>query len=224
MKKIIIIAFTALALSTSAYAGQVGMGVSGSLAYVTADGTEKTDKGTIAGGAVNTNTKSVDALSGVGSVFVEFIGDGGWALGVDYVPMSADVSSQVHERTETAQGASGVDADGQITRKADAEVEDFTTIYVDYPLGNYFVKLGYSQIDVITKENAITNSGTYGNKTLDGYTLGAGFKHSTGTIYYKTSIEYTDFEELALTSSNSKNKITADMDVTQFKFAIGAAF
>ncbi len=223
MKKLIIAALTAFALSTTAYAGQVGMGVSGSLAYVTADGTETTTAGTVGGGSADKHSKSVDAFSGIGSVFVEYIGDGGWALGVDYVPMSADVSSQVHERTETAQGVSGTDADGQIVRKADAEVEDFTTYYIDYPLGNYFVKLGFSQIDVITKENAITSSGTYGNETLDGYTIGAGFKHSSGTIYYKTSIEYTDFEDLSLTSSTS-NKISADLDMTQFKVAIGAAF
>ena len=222
MKKLLISALAAFAISATAHAGQYGMGVSGSLAYVTADGTETTTAGTVGGGTADKHSKSVDAFSGVGSIFVEYI-EGPWTVGVDYVPFAADVSSATHERTETAEGTSGTDASGQITRKADAEVEDFTTVYVDYAVGDYFVKVGFSQIDVITKENAITSSGTYGNATLDGYTLGAGFKHTSGDVYYKTSVEYTDFEDLSLTSSTS-NKITADLDVTQFKVAVGMAF
>ena len=76
---------------------------------------------------------------------------------------------------------------------------------------------------MITKENAITSSGTYGDATLDGYTVGAGIRGSIGDFFTKTSVEYTDFEDLSL-SSSTVNKITADLDVLQFKVSIGKTF
>ena len=83
--------------------------------------------------------------------------------------------------------------------------------------------MGASQLDVITKENAITGSGTYGNATLDGLNVGVGYKGAMGDYFTKLSLEYTDFESLSLTSTTS-NKITADLDTTQLKFAIGKSF
>ena len=143
MKKLLISVLTAFAISATAYAGQVGMGVSGSLAYVTADGTETTTAGTVGGGSADKHSKSVDAFSGVGSVFVEYI-EGPWTVGVDYVPMSADVSSATHERTETAQGVSGTDASGQITRKADAEVKNYNQLYMEVPYKGTYFKVGFA--------------------------------------------------------------------------------
>ena len=63
MKKLILTIITSFALTGVSYAGSFGIGVSGSLAQVSADGTETTDAGTVAGGAANKNSKSVDELS-----------------------------------------------------------------------------------------------------------------------------------------------------------------
>ena len=145
-------------------------------------------------------------------------------VGFSHVPGAADVSGQTHQRTETAQGKSGTDASGSVTRKADAEVENFNTIYIEYPVsGAVYAKLGFSQLDVITKENAVTDSGTYGDATLDGITLGAGINGSLGEFFTKTSVEYTDFEDLKLNSSTN-NRIEADLDVLEFKVSIGKRF
>ncbi len=221
MKKLILTIFASLALTGAAYAGSLGFGVSGSVAKVAADGSEKTGAGT--GGTANTNSKSVDAISAIGSLFVDYELDGGIVIGFSHVPFSADVSDKTHSRQETAQGVSGTDASGSVTRTADAEVENFNTIYVEYPYGNYYAKLGFSQLDVNTKENAVTGSGTYGNATLDGYTIGAGVNGSYGEYFTKTSLEYTDFEDLSL-SSSTNNTISADLDVLEFKIAVGKRF
>ena len=197
--------------------------VSGSLAQVSADGKEVTDAGTVGGGAANTNTKSVDALGMIGSIFLDYEFDNGIVLGYSHVPGTAEVSGKKHSRTETAQGVSGTDADGSVTRTADAEVENFNTLYIEYPIGSIYAKLGFSQIDVNTLENAVTDSGTYGNATLDGYTIGAGINGEMGGFFTKTSVEFTDFEDLALNSSTA-NKIEADLDVLEFKFAVGKRF
>ena len=223
MKKIILTITAFLALTGVTYAGGIGIGATGSFAKVAADGKETTGIGASGLGAANTNSISVDESSFIGSVFVDFETDGGFVLGFSHVPGSADVSSKAHQRIETAQGISGTDASGAIVRTADAEVENFNTLYVEYPVGEAFVKLGWSQIDVNTLEKAITDSGTYGNATLDGYTVGFGLRGSLGDFFTKSSIEYTDFDTLSLKSS-TVNTITADLDVTELKFAIGKSF
>ena len=223
MRKLIITILASLTLSSYVYAGSYNIGVSAGVVDVNADGTETTTAGDVAGGAANSNSKSVDAMSAIASIFAEYEMDSGLVFGVEHVPGAADVSDKTHSRTETAQGVSGTDASGSVTRTADAEVENFNTLYVEYPYGGYYVRLGFSQIDVNTKENSVTDSGTYGNTTLDGLNIGIGAKGSLGDFFTKVSLEYTDFEDLNLTSTTS-NKISADLDVTQLRFAIGKSF
>ena len=223
MKKIILTIIATVALTGASYAGSIGIGVSGSLAKVAASGNEKTDVGTVTGGAINTNTASASDLGGIGTIFLDYQFDNGAVIGFSHVPFSADVSGKTHSRTETAQGIAGTDASGAVIRTAGAEVDNFNTLYVEYPLGAAFVKLGWSQIDVNTLENNITDSGTYGNATLDGYTAGFGVKGSLGGLFTKTSVEYTDFDTLSLKSTTA-NTLTADLDVTEIKFAIGKSF
>jgi len=221
MKKLLITIIAFFAFTGISYAGSWGMGVSGSIVKVSADGTETTGAGT--NGTANTNSKSVDAFGMTGSLFLDYEMDSGIVLGFSSVPFSADVSDKTHQRSETAQGKSGTDASGAVVRKADAEIEFFNTVYIEYPIGSMYAKLGFSQVDVNTKENKITGSGTYGDATLDGYTVGLGINGSIGEYFTKTSIEYTDFEDLALNSSTN-NKITADLDVVDFKIAVGKRF
>ena len=223
MKKLYITILATLFMSAYAYAGSYNLGVSGSLIDVNADGTETTTAGDVGGGAANTNSTSVDNQAIIASIFAEYEMDDGIVFGFEHVPGSADVSKNVRSRTETAQGVSGTDADGVVTRKAQAEVENLNTLYVEYPIGGYYVRAGFTQVDVNTTETVPTSSGTYGNTTLDGLNLGVGFKGSLGDYFTKLSVEYTDFEDLSLTSTTS-NKISADLDTTQLKFAIGKAF
>ena len=184
MKKLLITIIASLSLSGVAYAGSFGIGISGSLAKVSADGKEVTGAGT--GGTADTHTKSVDDLAIIGSIFLDYEMDNGAVVGFSHVPGTADVSGKTHQRAETAQGVSGTDASGSVTRTADAEVENFNTIYIEFPVSDaLFAKLGFSQLDVITKENAITSSGTYGNATLDGFTVGAGINGSIGEFFFK---------------------------------------
>lgn len=221
MKKILLVAIASFALTGISFAGSFGVGASGSIAKIKADGTETTGAGT--NGTANTNTKSVDELGGIGSVFLDYEFDMGLVLGISHVPGSADVSGKTHTRTDTSEGVSGTDTTGAVARTAAAQIENFNTVYVEYPVGSMFVKAGYAQIDVVTKESAITSGGTYGDATLDGYTIGLGVNADLGTLFTKTSVEFTDFESLAL-SSSTNNKITADLDMLEFKLSVGKRF
>lgn len=223
MKKLVITLITSLALTGAAFAGSFGIGVSGSIVNVDVSGSEKTGAGTVAGGDIETNSHSVDEWGSIGSIFLDYEFDNGITFGISHVPGSADVTGRTLSRTETAQGVSGTDAAGSVTRTADASVEQFNTLYAEYPLGPYFAKLGWSQIDVMTEEAAITDGGSYGNAKLNGYTVGLGINSSFAGMFTKTSVEYTDFEDLSL-SSGTGNTINADLDVVEIKLSVGKRF
>ena len=210
-------------LFTSANAIEFGIGVSGSMAMVSAEGTETESANTGAEGSVR--DASVDAMTGVGSIFAEVILDEfyGITIGAEIVPMSADVSDATHSRTDASIAASGEGTTGTVTRTADAEVENFTTLYTEIPLGGIFLKAGLSQIDINTLENSLTNGGTYKNDTVDGVTYGLGIKGEWAGFYTKLAMERTNFDTYTSTSGTT-NTITADLDVDQIKFSIGKAF
>ena len=221
MKKQILTIIASFMLFTSANAIEFGIGVSGSMALVSAKGTETESANTGAEGSVR--DASVDAMTGVGSIFAEVILDNGITFGAEIVPMSADVSDSTHSRSDTSVAASGEGVTGTNTRTADAEVENFTTIYTEIPVGGLFVKAGLSQIDINTLENNLTNGSSYKNDTVDGVTYGIGIKGEWAGFYTKLAMERTDFDEY-VSSSGTTNTITADLDVDQIKFSIGKAF
>ena len=125
MKKQLLTIVAALALTTSAYAGTVGVGITGSLFNVETDATETTTAGTVGGGAANTNSKTIknNGLNAA-SFYAEYTFDGfyGTTLGVDYTPGSADLRDTDLSRVETP--ASGENSGTSTTYKANGEVEN----------------------------------------------------------------------------------------------------
>ena len=227
MKKLAISILASMFLATSTFAGGMTVGVSGGLVQVNADGTETTTAGDIAGGAANTNTASADNVVMIPSVFAEYNSDFmGLTIGLELIPGSADVSEQAKTRSESAQGVSGTDATGTVTRKAQAEIENVRTIYAEMPIGSdgFFVKAGYTMFDLNTLETVPTSSGTYGNTTdVDGYVVGAGVKVDMSPYIIKFGVEMADYDEISLTSTTS-NKIKADLDTVQAKLSLGYSF
>ena len=225
-----------ISLTSVAYAGSFGLGVTGSYTNINGSGTETTE-GTDTSDS-STRTKSVDNNATLGSIYAEYsFDDASWAaagngitFGASYTPGSADVSDRVFSRTDTAvgSGANG-DSSGEVTYKAQAEVENYQNFYIELPLWkSIYVKAGMSQIDVNTKESNTTNDsksqGTYGNKTLDGTNLGIGLKGVTSSnIVWKLAYEETDFDTLNLTSTTS-NTIKADLDTEAVSLSIGYRF
>jgi len=54
-------------------------------------------------------------------------------------------------------------------------------------------------------------------------TYGVGVKGTLGSFVTKTSLEHTDFDGFTLKSTTG-NTVTADVDVTQLKFALVKQF
>ena len=222
MKKQIITIIASLFLFASANAIEFGVGVSGGLATVNAEGSESETTNT--GAEASIRNKSVDnAMFGMGSVFAEVIFGNGLTFGIEHVPMTADVSDATHKRTDTAIAAAGEGTVGTIVRQAKAEVENFNTIYTEIPIYGMYLKAGLSSIDVNVNETAQTDGGSYKNKQLDGVTYGIGIKGEWKGFYTKLGGERTDFDTYKDTSGTT-NSVSADLDVTSLKFSIGKAF
>lgn len=221
MKKILIGLFASLFLSSAALAGQFGIGVTGSFATVSADGTEADKDGT-----ADTSIRDAEASESaiVPSIFAEYTFDNGFTLGYDYTIGSADVNSKKITRTDDSTEAN---QDGD--RTAAAEIENLMAVYAEVPLhAGLYAKGGYVQMDVNTLESSTaTLSGSYGNETVDGIMYGLGYKNSFGSNgFYKIEGTFTDMDSVTFQSSTTDkgNKITADLDATKATFAIGYNF
>ena len=210
-------------LSSFAYAGSFGIGVSGNMASVSADGTETTVGG-------NTGDNSVQSATAgnsfaFGSVFAEYnFGDSErFTLGVDYIPGKADVNSKTLSRTDASDGAYIAEDTGTV--KANAEISDHITYYAELGIvGGVYVKYGFSQVDIDVKQTNSTGYGTYPDKTLDAHTYGLGYKGGFGTNgFYKIEGFYSDYDNYSATSTTS-NTVTANLDVTGAKLALGYKF
>jgi len=206
----------------SAQAGSIGLGVSGNIASVSADGTES--EGT-SGSETDVSVMSATAGNNFmfGSVYAEYgFGEGGVTIGIDYVPGAADINSKTLSRTDATEN-SAAPAQDTGTLKANAEISEHTTYYVE--LGSTFYgKLGYAEVDIDVKQSNDSGYGTYPDKTLDAWTYAVGYKGDWGENgVFKFEGFYTDYDSYSATSTTS-NTVTANLDVVGAKLAVGVKF
>ena len=214
MKKIITIAFAIFfSFSNLAYA-EMRYGISAALTMIDATGSE-TEGG-------ETNNGAADNMVVIPSVFVEFDAGNNLSIGLDYIPMDADVSDDVKSRSDTETSVSGTakETSTSRTQKAQAELTDHITLYANYDLGGYYIKAGIAQVTINTTESLGTGS-TYGNVDVNGGVFGIG----TGEGNHRFELVYTDYEDISITSGvtrtdvSTANKIEADLDTLAFKYS-----
>ena len=216
MKKILTILF--LTLFTGASYAEVNFGVSGAFTRIDTSGSE------VEGGETNSKTITSDVV--IPSLFVEMGITDRITVGIDYIPLDADVSDKTYKRTDTETSVTGTATTTSTSRTqtAQAELTDHTTLYADVMLNDVmYVKAGYVQVDVNTLESLGTGS-KYGNATIDGMLYGVGFKADSPIgKFMKMEIVWTDYDDVSISSSvartgvTTNNKISADLDTTAFK-------
>ena len=226
MKKIITIISTLFLFVANVNAATTNVGIKGSYGNFNAAGSHTTnsDGSNTGGTAVNS---SGDANFPYGSLMIEREGNfSGFnvAIGLDYVPFKAEV--------ETLGGGTGTDAK--------VNLKDYYTIYVQptKTFGNgvgVFAKLGYSEgkltvTDVkrqasFTTGAATTVSTDSGAKlTLKGFTYGVGVEKTfSNSAFVRLEYNYTDYDNLTYTTSNSK-VLKADSDLSTGSITIGKKF
>ncbi len=168
-----------------------------------------------------------------GSFFAEYtFGEMyGLTLGASYTPMDSTIGAKQRTDTNEATKPDSLDDDG--TYKAEADISEHATIYIEptfMPNDNFglYLKGGVSRVVVNSLENLAIgpNSSAYGDETVFGgmFGLGAKIVHDSGLLF---KLEYTKtiYETVKMTStSGNKNIISADPEIEAFRLAIGYKF
>ena len=223
MKKIIIAIFMFILPLTAAKAIEgVNIGISVVGGVFEANGAKEMFKGAHAGvgspGDVTTSTAGSDEAKGdfiLGSLFIEkTIGDK-FAIGFDYVPMSAETETTENTVANTSSNTVQVD------------FEDLMTIYGTLSFtDNVYAKIGYSEVDAITNEKLATG-GSYGNATLEGYVVGLGYNRDLDSgAFVRVEANYMDFDGVTLVNQTDSTKsVSADgFDGYGARISVGKSF
>ena len=211
-KTILVIMISMLTFVGKAYA-EISYGVSASLTQIDASGTE-TEGG-------EKNSGDADNLVVVPSLFVEYGFSDAISVGLDYIPLSADVSKNTKSRTDVETSVTGTTTTTTTSRtqKAQAELTNHTTLYASYMLtDSVFLKAGVAYVELDATESLGTGS-KYGSEDVYGGAFGIGAKADN----MRVELLYTDYEDISLKSSVARtgvtknNTIDAELDTLQVK-------
>ena len=147
-----------------AYA-EMTFGVTAAVTKINASGTE-TENG-------EDNTGNADNTTVIPSVFAEYA-FGTNSIGLDYIPMSADVSDKTKTRTDLETSVAGTVTTTSLTRnnKAQAELKNHITLYGNMMINDtYFIKAGIAFVELQTTESLDTGA-SYGNEDIFGGVIG----------------------------------------------------
>ena len=213
-KTLLVIMITMLTFVGKSYA-EMTYGVSAALTKINADGTETE--------GVETNDGSADHIVIIPSLFAEYAYSDTISIGLDYIPMKADVSDKAKSRSDVETSVTGTTTTTTTSRtqSAQAELSNHVTLYSNYMLTDTaFVKAGVAFVQLDTQESLGTGS-NYGNEDIYGAVIGIGSKQGNSRF----EIVYTDYEDVSLTSTvartgvTTNNKIDADLDTLAFKYS-----
>jgi len=225
MKKIIIAIFMFILPLTAAKAIEgVNIGISVMGGVFEADGAKEMFKGAHSSGASPgdiTKNSTGDEAKGdfyLGSIFVEKTLGDKFAIGFDYVPMSAETETTENIQTGIA---------GTKTNTVQVDFEDLMTIYGTLAFtDNVYGKIGYSEVDAVTNEKLGTG-GSYGNATLEGYVIGLGYNRDLNNgSFVRVEANYMDFDGATLTNTaDSTKSVSADgFDGYGARISVGKSF
>ena len=222
MKKIFIIATSIMLLTfANVNAAEKRIGVSAAFTQFSSDGSE-----TMKSSGTKTS-KTHDETVVVPSIFIEAANDNGLAIGLDFMPVEAELGSGTNARTDTDTDDA---ADTAGNNKVSAELTSHTTLYLSKSLGDSgaYLKGGVAMATIDTTETLATGS-AYDNEKVHGLLIGLGVNrdNANGT-FFRTELTYTDYDDVSINgtadSDGVKNKIDADIDAIAFRISIGKAF
>ncbi len=215
MKKAILVIMIAMFTFIGKSYAEMSYGISGAITKIDATGTE-TEGG-------ESNSGSADNTVIIPSIFAEFAYSDTLSIGLDFIPLTADVSDDVKQRTDTETSVTGTATATTTSRtqKAQAELKNHLTLYANYNLtDSFFVKAGIAHVSLDTTESLGTGS-KYGNKDILGGVFGIGTQDGN----HRFELTYTDYEDISLSSTvartgvTTNNKIDADLDTVAFKYS-----
>tara|TARA_Y100000992_G_scaffold289654_1_gene244404 strand:+ start:61 stop:711 length:651 start_codon:yes stop_codon:yes gene_type:complete len=216
MKRLIILLVSSLFAFSIANA-DTRIGISGALTQLETSGTETRKANS------TKSSKTIEEDVFVPSIFAEYVSDYGIALGVDYIPVEAELGS-----------GTGANDDAETTgaNKASAEITGHLTLYALVPMGDtFYLKAGYAMTSIDTTETLATGT-AYGNETVNGYTVGVGLAQETDNGgFWRIEGTYSDYEDadfngtlLTEASASVRNKVNAELEAVAVRFSVGKQF
>lgn len=215
MRKFVTITLSSMFLfwSSLVYSGEYVVGFGIPVGQVETSGTETEGNAT----DTSTRNKSVKETFVGADLYVEYVMDNGYSVGLSYIPFDIELGSG--SRTDSSTGADVASEADTGTRTASADLTDFMTLYANVPMGagGWYGLVGMHFATIETSETLPNSS--YPNEDIFGYQIGLGNKSGT----FKYELAYSDFEDIDIsaTGGNAGNSITADADVLQFRIAYG---
>ena len=211
MKKLLVAISAMIISASSAYAGaKVGVSVTG-FEFGSAKGTEET-KGV-------TTTKTSELAMAIGSIFIEASVLDMFSVGIDYVPYALEGETVSNQR-RTALG------EDMHTERFSVDIENLTSIYVLYPLGDAgaFIKLGASHADVVVNEN-LNASQVYTDEEIMGGHLSLGVERDMGPVFVRGTVGMSTYETAISNSSTGNTRVKAALgDGVHAGITIGKTF
>ena len=213
-KTFLFLSIVLLTFVGKAYA-EVSYGFSAAVTKISASGTETEGGESTPGDADNTVI--------IPSLFAEYAYSDTVSIGLDLIPLSADVSNKTKTRTDVESSVTGTNTTTSTTRnqRAQAELKNHITVYANYSLsGDYYLKAGVAFVELNTTESLPTGS-KYGNEDIFGGVIGIGAQQGNSRF----ELVYTDYEDVSLTSTvartgvTTNNKIEADLDTVALRYS-----
>ena len=221
IKKLIITAISASLIASAVFADSTNVGLRISAGNLAASGTANTN---LSGTDVTHSERDADFE--MASIFVErqieTTDKFNIIVGLDYVPLTADVA--------TLGGGTGFDAKVSAGNLFTAYVQP--TIIVNDTI-SIFGKVGFASgdLEITNISRQATTAGTAStdtaqDKTLEGtvYGIGAQMNTATGLFdFIRLEATETEFDTISHTNSNSK-KLTADAEMQLITLTLGKSF
>ena len=215
MKKTILIATIAMLTFVGKAYAEMSYGISAAVTNISASGTETEGGEKTTGDADNTVL--------IPSLFAEYAYSDTISVGLDYIPLKADVSDKTQQRidTETSVTGTATTTTTSRTQKAQAELKNHLTLYAHYSLSDtIYLKGGVAYVELDTTESLGTGS-KYGSEDIFGGVVGIGAESGNSRF----ELVYTDYEDINLKSSvartgvTTNNTIDAELDTLAFKYS-----
>jgi len=210
--KVLVLATFSVFLSVAAVqAGSLGIKIATTDVSASGNETLKTSG--------NVTNHSADKTVTIPSFFIETSGD--FRLGLDYIPVSADVGSGANT------GDDDIETSG--TNKVTANFKNHITLYAEKTLADspLYIKLGVAHVTVET-DDVLSTGAKYGDENLKGFTYGVGARKEFGSnSFFKIEASKTDYDSASFKSTNSDAVTTVnlnDLDTTQLSISVGKTF
>jgi len=218
LKKLIITAISASLVASAVFADSTNVGFRISAGNLAASGTENTNLS-----GTNVTQAEKDADFEMVSIFVERQLETSDKLniiiGLDYVPLTAEVAS--------LGGSTGFNATVSAGNLFTAYVQP--TFIVNDTI-SIFGKVGFASgdLEITDISRQATTAGTASTDTaqdkgLEGTMFGIGVQKNTAAAFIRLEATQTDFDTISHTNSNSK-KLTADAEMQLISLTIGKSF